>query len=362
MKSIDDIIEKIAQLQDSADRRFFPEGLLESYRSNAFWHYKRPDTNVFFTAITAFTLQKLRPFLTAKTQKALDNIVHKAVLNYPTFQNKDGLMTYNFFQTKPSHHFPHGNILHHLTYFKIPDDIDDTSMVYLSTPHTQAEALWLQQKLSLHANGSKNTIQNTFPAYRSLKAYSTWFGKNMYIEFDACALSNILYCLLSFGLTLDKHGEDSLIYLQECVLSNQYLDQPFRVAHQYARTPLIMYHIVRLMTAFDLAALAQCKRKIIADIHTLLSKNNLGMMDTLLLETSLFRFQIGYRSKLTDEQVFMSEEIRNYPFFIAGFLTAYENPLLYRLASSPLFHIQWNSEAHSWALIAEWMVLKEQAN
>lgn len=362
MSSIDDIINKIAQLQDSADRRFFPEGLLESYRSNTFWHYKRPDTNVFFTAITVFTLQQLRAFLPPSTQHLLDAIVEKATSNYPAFQNKDGLGTYNFFQTKPSQHFPNGNILHRLKHFQIPDDIDDTSMIYLSAPHTREDALWLQQKLSLHANGSKKTIKNTFPAYRSLKAYSTWFGKNMYIEFDACALSNILYCLLHFDLTLDEHGEDSLTYIQQCVLSNQYLDQPFRVAHQYARSPIIIYHLARLMTTFELPLLEQCKSKMISDIHLLLSKNNLGIMDTLLLETSLFRFQVGYDSKLTAEQVVASEEIRNYPFFIAGFLTAYENPVLYRLASSPLFHIQWSSEAHSWALIAEWMVLKGHPN
>jgi hypothetical protein len=44
-------------------------------------------------------------------------------------------------------------------------------------------------------------------------------------------------------------------------------------------------------------------------------------------------------------------------FFIAGLLTAYENPLLYKLASSPLFHIQWTCEAHSLALLAERMVI-----
>ena len=51
---------------------------------------------------------------------------------------------------------------------------------------------------------------------------------------------------------------------------------------------------------------------------------------------------------------------KTHPFFIAGFLTAYENPLLYKLASSPLFHIQWTCEAHCLALLAERLVISKK--
>lgn len=362
MTSIDDIIQKIASLQDSASPHYFSDGLFESYRGNAIWGYKRPDTNLFFTAITLFTLQSIQSKLSLNSRQIINTICQKGIQNYPDFQNKDGLLTFNFFKTKPSQHFPHGNILHRFEHFRIPDDIDDTAFVYLTANYTPKDAIALQAKLRVHSNGYKQSIRNTFPAYRSLKAYSTWFGKNMYIEFDACALSNMLYCLLHFGIELDEHGIDSVRYIQQCILSNHYLTTPFRVAHQYARTPLIIYHVVRLIARFKLPELEICQEKIIQDIQHLLTTSSLSLMDRMILETSLFRLQVPYQSALSLEQLSHSEEIRNYSFFIAGFLTAYENPLLYRIASSPLFHIQWSCEAHSWALLAEWLTLKNEAN
>ena len=146
-----DIIKKIAHLQDSANRKYFPKGIFESYRSNKFWRYHRPDTNVFFTAITVFTLNNIKEKLSLESQKLVEQITDKAVKSYDLFKNKDGLNTYNFFQTNPSQHFPHGNILHRFNYFKIPDDIDDTAMIYLTKPHTQEEAKWLKNKLIQHS-------------------------------------------------------------------------------------------------------------------------------------------------------------------------------------------------------------------
>ena len=351
----DDIIKKIAHLQDSTNRKYFPEGIFEAYRSNKFWRYRRPDTNVFFTAITVFTLNNIKEKLSLESQKLVQQITDKAVKSYDLFKNKDGLNTYNFFQTNPSQHFPHGNILHRFNYFKIPDDIDDTAIIYLTKPHTQEEAKWLKDKLIQHSNGYQKTIKNTFPEYQNLKAYSTWFGKNMYIEFDACALSNIIYCLLDYGLELDEYGQDSVKYIQQIILSNQYIDQPFRVAHQYARTPLIMYHVMRLMNKFHIPELEICREKLENDILYYLEKKDLSKMDRILLE-------IAGRVVCEDTDngiVSQNPNFFNSPFFIAGFLTAYENPLLYKLASSPFFHIQWTCEAHCLALLAERMVISK---
>lgn len=356
--SLDHIIQKIAYLQDSADRGYFPEGIFESYRSNKFLRYRRPDTNVFFTAITVFTLNTIKEKLSPESQKLIEKITEKAIKSYALFKNKDGLNTYNFFQTNPSQHFPHGNILHRFNHFKIPDDIDDTAMIYMTLPHTKEEAKWLQTKLISHSNNYKNQIKNVFPAYKNLKAYSTWFGKDMYIEFDACALSNMLYCLLSFGLELDEYGHDSVKYIQQIILTNQYIEQPFRVAHQYARTPLIIYHVMRLMNKFHIPELEICREKLEADILHYLKNKGLEMMDRILLEIS---FNSKTNINKNDVKIKSTVELLNVvdtnsPFFIAGLLTAYENPILYKISSSKLFHINWTCEAHSLALLAEWMV------
>ena len=362
----DELIQKIAHLQDTANRKYFPDGIFESYRSNKYLFYRRPDTNVFFTAITVFTLNNIKEFLSPESQLLVEQITDKAVRSYKLFKNKDGLNTYNFFQTNPSKHFPHGNILHRFNHFKIPDDIDDTAMIYMTLPHTQEDAKWLQNKLIQHSNNYKQQIKNTFPEYKKLNAYSTWFGKNMYIEFDACALSNIIYCQLYFGLELDQHGQDSVKYIQQTILSNQYIEQPFSVAHQYARTPLIMYHVMRLMNKFHIPELELCRKKLEKDILYYLVKEELDFWDRILLEIALRRVVCedtdnGSKNKNVVEVKptveLLNDVSKNCPFFIAGLLTAYENPLLYKLSSSKIFHINWTCEAHSLALLAEWMVV-----
>ena len=363
--SLDDLIQKIAHLQDTANRKYFPEGIFESYRSNNTWHYRRPDTNVFFTAITVFTLNNIKEFLSPESQLLVENITKKAVESYHLFKNKDGLNTYNFFQTNPSQHFPHGNILHRFNHFKIPDDIDDTAMIYMTLPHTKEEAKWLQDKLITHSNNYRQQIKNTFPEYKKLNAYSTWFGKDMYIEFDACALSNMIYCQLFFDLELDEHGQDSIKYIQQVILSNQYIEQPFRVAHQYARTPLIMYHVMRLMNKFHIPELEICRKKLERDILHYLQKEDLNFWDRILLEI-VARSPLTPRGGTFDSYISSVKvpplgagrpTLRGATFFIAGLLTAYENPLLYKLSSSKLFHINWTCEAHSLALLAEWMLV-----
>jgi hypothetical protein len=349
----DDLIQKIAHLQDTANRKYFPKGIFEAYRSNKYLRYRRPDTNVFFTVITVFTLNNIKEFLSLESQLLVENITKKATKSYYLFKNKDGLNTYNFFQTNPSKHFPHGNLLHRFNHFKIPDDIDDTAMIYMTLPHTKEEAKWLQNKLITHSNNYKQQIKNTFSEYKNLNAYSTWFGKDMYIEFDACALSNMIYCQLHFGLELDEHGDDSVKYIQQTILSNQYIEQPFRVAHQYARTPLIMYHVMRLMNKFHIPDLEICREKLENDILHYLQKENLSFWDRVVLEISLKNKKV-VEVKPTVE--LLNDIKTDYPFFIAGLLTAYENPLLYKLSSSKLFHINWTCEAHCLALLMEWMV------
>jgi hypothetical protein len=360
MNKIDQIIERIADLQNDADQRFFPEGLFESSRSNDFLGYHRPDTNIFFSAITVFTLNKIKGNLSEKSQKIVQQISEKVIQNYPLFQNKDGLKTYNFFQTKPSRHFPNGKFLHRFNHFKIPDDIDDTAMVFLTSEYSQEDANNLKIKLLQHSNGYQLVIKNTLPEYANLYAYSTWFGKNMYIEFDACALTNILYCLLSYGLELDQHGQDSLEYIKGVILKKQYLTQPFSVAHQYKRTPLIMYHVGRLLADFDLPNMKEAREVLVNDMQEYLQKE-LHIMDRILILTTLKKLKTTPCKSILYEEIvsLKAEDFKGFYFFIAGFLTAYQIPILYKLASSSVFHINWFSEAHCWTLIVEYLSIGE---
>ncbi|AQG80844.1 hypothetical protein [Spirosoma montaniterrae] len=348
--TLDIILQRIARLQQ-------PDGLFPSVRRNDYLGYQRADTNVFFTAVTVFTLQQLRPTASAGTQRLIDAITERAVAAYPRFQNKDGLKTYNFWPTRPSHHFPNGYVFHRFDHFRIPDDIDDTAMVYLTSPHTTTDVQWLHDKLAQHANGVQLTIRNTYADYRSLRAYSTWFGKNMPIDFDACALSNMLYCLYQYQMPPNQHDTDSLRYLRDVVESGRYASEPFCCAPHYARTSLIIYHLARLIAAFAPPELDAIRPRLINDARHLVTKTT-NRIEQIVLLISLLR--LGKAVPAIDLS-HIEQDFDRFHFFIAGLLTAYENPLLRRFADRPLTQMRWQCEAHNWALIAEYVGLHQFA-
>ena len=353
---LEEFIDRIEALQ-STGNALFPKGLFPAHRSNTLLGYRRPHTTMFFSAITAFPLQNIRKHCSPASQAKIDSIRALVTANYPDFQNKDGLKTYNFWKTKPSRHFPNGRWFHRFEHFRIPDDIDDTAFAYLTTDPSMEELFWLKEKLTLHANGSKLWIRNTYPEYKPLRAYSTWFGKHMYVEFDVSVLSNMLYCILHYKLPLNVHDEASFEYIRSVIETRRYIHTPFRCAHQYPRTPLIIYHVSRLIAAFDPPALRPVKQQLISDTENLLKDTRHGM-DQVLLATSLMR--LGRQTERIPVETFSENDFKGFFFFIAGLLTAYENPVLYRLSVSPLVHMHWTCEAHCWTLLAEYEALWNQ--
>jgi hypothetical protein len=348
--SIDTAVQRIADWQEKS-------GLFPSFRSNAALRYQRTDINVFFTAITIFTLQQVRSSVSPITQQLIDQIQKRAVVAYPLFQNKDGLKTYNFWPTRPSRHFPDGYIFHRFDHFRIPDDIDDTAMVYLTITPTSNELHWLKTKLSQHANLSQGRqVRNTYTDYRQLQAYSTWFGKNMGIDFDACALSNILYCIYHHNLSHNQHDVDSLIYLRSIVESRRYVSEPFNCAPHYARASLIIYHLARLMAAFTIPELEPIRPTLIADAQQKLTQAT-NRLEQIILSTALLRLG-GH--PLTIDLTNIEQDFTTFHFFIAGLLTAYEQPWLRRFANRPITQMRWQCDAHNWALVAEYLFLNSE--
>jgi hypothetical protein len=350
------LLDRISALQ-SENNAFFPVGLLPSYRKNPLMMgYSRPDTNVFFTAITVFTLQQIRSKLVPVLQEKIDKIVREAVRQYPDFQNKDGLKTYNFYKTpqrgQPSGHFPNGHLLHRIDHFRLPDDADDTAMVYLTSSPSREDLLWLKQKLTEHANLATRQVEDTYADYVNLRAYSTWFGKNMPVEFDASVLCNLLFCILQYQLPLNDHDYDSLTFIRSVVETGRYRREPFRCSHSYPRATLILYHIAGLMAAFRPASLEPIRALLIRDAYQLLD-DGLLVMDQLIVSTSLV--QLGEKPPRIDVLGIPEKDIRDYSFFIAGMLTASQNPLLNRMAQSRLVRMDWTCEAHSLALILEYV-------
>ena len=357
--TVADLLKLVADNQQTSSP-YFQKGLFPSYRYNPLWRYRRPDANLFFTAIGIFTIQRLRPLLTTDEQAVTDQIIQAAIPVFPHFKNKEGLGTYNFYGTNPSAHFPHGWLMHRFRHFQLPDDIDDTAMVYLTrnggpSQPSEEDLLFLTQKLAQHANRTRLTVQNTFPEYKELRTYSTWFGLHMPIELDACALANMLYMVYEYGLPLDIHAQDSLTYLADIVQTNRYRTDPFRCAHNYARAPLIQYHLARLTGTFDPVLLRPIRPKLVADLFSdFLASTNPS--DQLLLAIALMR--LGENPPHNVPEAALQDAMADFSFFIAGLLSAYTQPWIYRWANRPFWHIRWRCDDHFRVLLLEYLVLK----
>jgi len=352
---IDILIERIASCQSRGDK-FFPEGIYPSYRQNKYLFYKRPDTNIFYTATIVFILNQIKHKVSEKSQAIIELITEKAIKNYPDFQNKDGLKTYNFWQTKPSNHFPNGFIFKHLDHFRIPDDIDDTALIYLTLPHSKEDVAWLKGKLKLHTRPHPPAPEGELKKSPPLGVrgaggvYSTWFGKNMPIEHDACALCNLMYLFEKHQLPYNEYDEAVFVFLREVILQEEYITNAFKVAHNYATTPLIIYHYARLLGDFEIKQLEICREKLIKKTRELLD-NELVMMNKVILEIALLKLDKEYW--FTNNQLPVTNNQSPLTYFIAGLLSSYRNPILYFFAPMKITQMEWKCEAHDLALLVE---------
>ena len=348
---IDSLIERIALCQSRGDA-FFPNGIFPSYRHNKYLFYRRPDTNIFYTANIVFILNQINEKVSEKSQTIIKHITEKAIKNYPDFQNKDGLKTYNFWKTKPSKHFPNGRIFKHFDHFRIPDDIDDTALIYLTLPHSREDVLWLKEKVKLHCFASPGGGLYSIPPQGTKGlVYSTWFGKNMPIEHDVCALCNLMYLFEKHQLPLNEYDEAVFAFLREVILQAKYINNAFKVAHNYATTPLIIYHYARLLGNFAIPQIEVCRENLIVKIKQLLD-NELSTMNRVILETSLLKLDKSIPSAINIQN--LTPRTRNsFTYFIAGLLSSYKNSILYFFAPFKITQMKWECEAHELALLVE---------
>lgn len=355
MKTVlESLIERIAALQSPGDATYVA-GLFPSQRLKKELNYRREDSNIFFTAITVFTLQEIRSALSESSQQIVDAIAVKAAATYPLYQNKHGLATYNFYQTQPSNHFPNGRIMHRTQHFKLPDDVDDTVMIYLITPRSQEEHLWLKAKLRAHANTVKGWTKTGPLQFRKQKIYSTWFGEKMPIDFDASTLSNVMLWVYRNQLPLDEFDRNVMEFIAYTIRSGDYRQRPLEASAYYATTPLIMYHVGRLVA--EVPVLNDCKQILVNDMKAWKSRT---FMDQVMIATTLLRLGEDPGEVLPENWTLetLLEQSRNHYFSIAPILNYY--PQTRWLTNWKLSHINWECPAHSLALVAEYLVLKER--
>lgn len=345
------LVEEIARLQSKGDDGY-SEGLFPTRRTHRYFPYSVEDDTIFPTAVTVYTLQQVREALSESSREIVDEVARRAVANYPKYLNNQGLIMYNFWQNVPDERFfPNGKLLRHFRNFHLPEDIDTTAYVYLTQPHAPGDVRWLKERLILDTNGHRRRIRNTLPPYRHLRAYSTWLGEaNMPIDFDVCALSNLLLFIFRHDLPLNDHDHESIRYIAAVLDNDDYARHPFDVSPWYGQPAVILYHIARLTATFEIPELQRRRAKLVRALHTQADQTP-AFPERLLLSTSLMR--LGEAPLVTHYPDDLDAAFDRFCFFAGSIFTPIDNPITWALARRPLFQVCYGCRAHALALLLE---------
>ncbi len=240
------------------------------------------------------------------------------------------------YSTKENEHTPKHNTHHDATDFPI----EKSSKTKSALPN--------------HANTIQNTIRNGHKELRHYRAYSTWFGEKMPIEFDVCVLSNYLLWLHHYNFKLNEYDISTIELIKQTINDSLYLKSPFKSAPEYPTIAIILYHLVR--TTSTTPYLSKCKDKLIND--TLNTYNNTSRhFEKLILSSSLKKLNIEVPSLSYKENIL--EETNKFWWFTAGFLSSYSSFPLSWFAPNPAFHFRFTCPAFNLCLLYENMVLMQ---
>lgn len=286
--TIDGLLQDISSRQQKKTNFYF-KGSFPAYRIYGKGSKLKPDNNIFFTGLIAFTLKQMQPYLNATQRTWCDSIIQRAKVAYPHFKNKDGYPTYNFWRTTPPLVFPNSWFL---TKFNkshaLPDDLDDTAILWLAQTPSDSILLLVKKLMAKHANGQFGQVNNIYRKYRDLPAYSTWFGVNMPVDFDFCVLCNILYFVYNYDLPLNVHDSATITLLNSMITAGYYKTNPAYISPHYGRTSLLLYHISRLLNKFPIPALDSLQPELLETAYREYHAAD-NWLDSVLLSTAIIR-------------------------------------------------------------------------
>ena len=283
---INELIKDIEASQVKQDGEFYA-GMFPSYRKCAgFPHNYQPDNNIFFTAITAFALNNIKNHLSDYNKIKVQQIIKNAEPAYLHYRNQNGYPYYSFWPTR-ARILPHSFFIKYLNGFLAQgEDSDDSAMILLAGNNNDSDNTALKKRLVQVSNLNRKKINSTKKKYRNIPAYSTYLGEKMHPDFDFAVQCNILYFVLDKKLPLVQQDSATIHLLAEMVKNREYMKIPVYISPCYVKPAILIYHVTRLMSAFNIAELQPYKNQLIADANHLLYKRD-NIMEQIILRTSL---------------------------------------------------------------------------
>lgn len=343
------LLDRLEALQVRQDA-FFYAGTFPTTRA---WGgtpgWQKEDNSIFYTGLIVFTLRQLRPMLDAPERTRCDSIVSRALTAYAHYRNRRGRPTYNFWPTEHPVFFPNSTILARFKDKDITDDLDDTSILWMGEGIPDSTARILKALMDGHAGGP---ARNSYRVVRSLPAYSAWFGVKTPTELDAGVLCNVLYFVRAEGLPYARPDSASEQFLRYIVAERKYWKDAAFASTYYPRTPVLLYHLSRLMGRFTIDSLEPYRPQLIADARRAMDQTH-HPMDRVILATSLMR--LG--DTATVEPPADPDGVR-YPFYIANLASLFPRTLRRLALRAPFSIYHFYCPAYNDALVLEYLVLR----
>lgn len=356
---ISQLIKSIEAYQVKKFDGDFYEGMFYTYRECGAWPKNRkPDRNIFFTAITSFSLKNILPYLSDSNKIIAQSIIKKATKAYPYFRNKKANGFYEFWPNDGSF-MPHSFVMQFTKkIFGQGEDADDCVMILMTSNNSDSVYQLLKKRMEYVANLNQKKIKNSYKIYSNFPAYSTYLGSKMKVDFDCCVQSNIMYYCFNQKFALTKQDSGTIKLLAEIVRNRDYLNHPTFVSPWYGNPSVILYHIIRLMNAFYIPELNLYKQQLIEDVQFLLKQSS-NSMDKILLSTSLLRLGVkdGGKINFEDLKSFENSDQKEFHFFQARG-AAFMSKIFKKIFSNQgkSFYFNFFCPTHNKILLLEYLV------
>ncbi|MCX6210703.1 MAG: hypothetical protein NTZ59_14670, partial [Bacteroidetes bacterium] len=341
---------------------FFVEGSFISYRQHSNSDNLKQDNNIFFTALIAYTLQDLKPYLTNEEKVIADTIINRASKAFSHYQNKNKRLSYNFWRTDTvDNFFPNDHILKLFRKsLKLPDDLDDTSIILAALNVDDSTAEAAHKTMQYFVNGNNNTIKNTYKKYKNIPAYSTWYGVKMPIDFDFGVHCNILSFVNKYNLPWQKADSVTYDLILKMIDEKLYLTSPKYISPYYSYTPVLLYHIARLTQSKKLPELENRKQQIIDDALNEFNKTGNTLYKTLLA-TTLLKFGVHTNEFILDSSIANGSLNTDEFIYYTGHLFGHLNNTIKKVASNmKATEYKWFCSAFNECLLLEYLLLKNR--
>lgn len=355
---IDSLLIFISGLQIRNDD-FYLEGMFPSQRKKYDKKYVEDD-NVFFTALVGFYLKIYMSEMSIANRTRSMEIIDRIKPNLNLYKNTSNNLTYNFWRKSENSHFPNSVVLSRMDKFALPDDFDDTSIIHLLLSNDSL-ACSVAQLMQKHVNTSKQ-IKSVTDSLRVYRAYSTWFGENMPVDFDLCVHSNTLLLKLSSGCQLVDADYETARYIINNVYSNSFEQNVSWLSQHYSQLEVVLYHIARVCAIdednllFDESFKLFLKQKLLETSHATNS-----YMKSILISNALL--MLGEYFDVDSYSVNMlKNESAEFYFFIANMTSTMRYPINKWFAKAKRFKHYYYSEAYNYILLLEHEILLLRVN